>query len=287
MNNNFNTFASNVCCEISQRMPEAHVELKTVTKNNGVKLTGIAIRFKDEFVTPTIYLEQFFEKSDGDINENLIDTIIEVANKNRVKSVDFSFFKDYETVKHGLKVKLINTETNKELLTQVPHKSFLDLSIVTYYEMDETSQFGTATIRIRNGLLEQWDVSESQVISDAINNMFSNEKCVIRNMNEMIKEMTGMDAPEMPLFVAQSGMLFGAKAMLYSKDIMCFAKSIESDLYIIPSSIHEIILVPSSLGMKPDDITDMIQDINGTEVDTEDILSNHVYFFSMDTGYRF
>ena len=89
------------------------------------------------------------------------------------------------------------------------------------------------------------------------------------------------------MYVARTSGLFGANVMLYMNDLMYFAKSIESDLYVIPSSIHEVILVPVKKAPTEATLTQMVNEINGSEVSPEDVLSDHVYYFSMDSGYRF
>ena len=292
MNKNFNIFAENVVTEIAQRLPEAQVELRTVTKNNGIELTGLTIRLSDETVTPNVYLESFYKESEGVITDSLIDKIIAVSESHRVDNMSLDFLKDYDNIKSGLRVRLINTESNKSLLDNVPHKAFMDLSMIAYYQFDSNSQFGNASFIIRNQQIKLWDQVPSRVLSDALNNTYSSRKAIIRSMFEVLTET--FDFPEDfsdldndMMYVARTSDLFGANVMLYMSDLKCFARSIDSDLYVIPSSIHEVILVPVKKAPTESALTQMVNEVNGSEVSPEEVLSDHVYYFSMDSGYRF
>jgi hypothetical protein len=72
----------------------------------------------------------------------------------------------------------------------------------------------------------------------------------------------------------------GATCLLYENVLYEFAQLIQSDFYILPSSIHEIILVPYDKTISKETLADMVKDVNRTQVARDEVLSDRVYFFS-------
>lgn len=110
---------------------DASVHVQEVRKNNNVLLHGMTILRKGQNVSPTIYLDSFFEMlEDGMDLEYIVRRILEVYVKGLPKSkVDMEFFRDFEKVKDRIVYRLVNREKNKELLDNIPHVDFLDLAI--------------------------------------------------------------------------------------------------------------------------------------------------------------
>ena len=76
----------------------------------------------------------------------------------------------------------------------------------------------------------------------------------------------------------------GASVMLYKDPLRDFANYMGHDLYILPSSIHEVILIPAYDHDSYDELTSMVKEVNSTQLSKEEILSDHVYFYSRETG---
>jgi hypothetical protein len=87
--------------------------------------------------------------------------------------------------------------------------------------------------------------------------------------------------PKMYILTNQKG-INGASCLLYENVIRQFAQKINSDLYILPSSIHEIILIPNDISMNKETFTKMVEDVNRTQVAAEEVLSDHVYHYSRE-----
>lgn len=277
--------------ELENTYAKSSVQTMNVIKNNNIKLTGISVHESDTNVGPTIYLNKFYEsyKKDGNLN-SIVKEIKEIYESNRVKNYfDTSIFLDFQKAKTRIVCKLINYEKNQELLNDVPYIQILDLAIVFQY-LFENVKDGTSTILIRNEHLSYWKVFKGELYKIALENTSKLLKPCIETMHDIIKELIGSnsnfaDVPMIPLYVLTNKYrINGAICMICKNTLKNFADSLHSDIYILPSSIHEVILLPVDREASGEELSEMVRYVNENEVDAEEILSNHVYYFSRNTN---
>lgn len=148
---NYNVFGNEVKQEVEKLLgTEVRVELRQITKNNGIILDGICILEKGCNVSPTIYLEEFYQEyKNGMSLREIASRICEVYEK-RCRGIPFSleYFLDFEKMKERIFCKLINRELNKELLNEVPNILCLDLAVVFVCAV-ENEEFGNGSILVR------------------------------------------------------------------------------------------------------------------------------------------
>ena len=220
-----------------------------VLKNNAVCLHGLVIMEKEESISPTIYLEPFYERlKEGDDFEQILKEILLVYEESRLKEhVDISFFTDYEKIRERLFLKLINYEANKELLKLVPHRRFLDLAVVPYCLINNQA-VGSASILVHDIHLNMWGMDEGELMQEAERNTRETLGYEIVALRELLEEMMpgeeegdmSEETEEIKMYVLSNlTKLHGAVCMTYEDVLMKFAKQLECDLYILPSSIHE------------------------------------------------
>lgn len=317
-------FSEKITSALKQHFGEEyHVRTLEVKKNNGVRLHGVSIMKQDDpnRVAPTIYLEDFYERYMGGIP--LAESVREVIRTYEAhtvkKDISMEFFQDYEKVRDRIVYKLINYKMNEELLQEIPHIPYLDLAVVFYYYM-ENETFGSASILIYNTHLKNWAVSRDRFIADAKYNTprvlgyrltdmedlmrelirkdlwdrISQKKNVCRQEKEKdpLEELTdqmvecfldGRAETQMYVLTNRSSMN-GAACILYPNVLQEFAERIESDLYILPSSIHEVILIKDQGMEDANGLRNMVKDVNRTQLDPEEILSDQVYYYSRKNG---
>lgn len=273
---------------------EAEVTLQYVKKNNGVNLTGINIMEKDSHISPTIYLNDAYE-----IYENkqelgsIVKKIMEVYEENKIsKDFDISFFSDYEAVKRKLTFRLINKEMNRDFLKEVPYEEFYDLAIVCYCTVMR-EDIGSGSILIKNEHLKLWKIKKQELIKDAVTNMPRLFPMELKSMMEMVGELFENSNQEqefremahVPMYVlTNTNRAHGAASMVYENVLKEIAEMWDDDFYILPSSIHEVILLPAKEVTEKDTLSQMVADINSTQVEQEEILANHAYLYSKLTG---
>ena len=195
----FSYFTTLVREEVERRTGDCYkVRLNDVTKNNGVVLRGLTVTQDDSNISPTIYLNNYYEEymKGRATLLNVVNDVMDTYQRNKVnQSVDMRYFLDYERVKDSVVYKLINTEKNKELLEDIPHIEFLDLSIV-FQCMVAQEDIGTASILIHNVHLKLWDVSVEKLYQAAKENTQRIQKYEIKSMSEVLCEITRAENPE-------------------------------------------------------------------------------------------
>lgn len=290
------TIVDKVSANVSQ---DASVQIHSVTKNNNLHLDGLTVFYGDSAISPNIYLNSFYEEY---LKGCTLDEITERILK------EFEYFKErglpgenaYETIKtpnrDNFFYRLVNYGKNKELLKEVPHIPYLDLAI-TFHYLVNTVPDGIESFRISSRMLEMWQLSVEDLYSCAIRNTKRLFPGSIRPINDLLMEIMGnspesdfsdlslddMDSPktalDMMYVLSTKNGIHGATAVLYPDLLRTFAEKIQSDFYVIPSSIHEMLLVPSGYAPSLSELNEMIRTVNERQVPLEDILSDHSYYF--------
>ena len=289
----FNSFTTLVQREVEKRAGENYrVKLNDVMKNNGVVLRGITIRQDDSNISPTIYLNPYYDAyENGDTTlGTVIDEVIDTYERNKInRSIDMKFFLNYETVRSRIIFKLINTEKNRELLRDVPYIPFHDLSIVFQCLVSE-ERFGNASILIHNVHLQLWKVNARELYECALENTPLLQGYELADMNTVLEEMKALGGiddeeiedmqQEVPMYVlSNKSRINGASCILYKDILKDFAMVVDKDLYVLPSSIHEVILLPSDGTQESEQLKEMVREINQSQVEKEEVLSDSVYYY--------
>ena len=170
-------------------------------------------------------------------------------------------------MKERIVYKVIRRESNEELLMQVPHECYLDLAIV-YYALMENTEFGTATLLIRNEHLKEWGITKEEIAEAAKKNTPSLLRLEVRVLADYM------------YIVTNSITSFGAAVMLYDDFWKRMRTLIGENFYVLPSSVHELILIPECYVMDKRRLQEMVKEVNRTEVENEEILSDNVYYYS-------
>lgn len=257
---------------------EYRVELDEVRKNNGVVYHGITVIGKQENISPTIYVDELFrEYTEGMTLGQVMEKIIGIYEKHKIKQkIDVHFLTDYDWVKERVLYKLIGYEKNKELLKEIPHIRFLDMAIVFYCSILQDT-LGSATVLIKNGLCRMWSVDAKELFAFAERNTPRILPPRIVDMRELIGE-EGAGNLRMYVLTNQQKQ-FGAISILYPQVLERFVKEAGAELWILPSSIHEVILMPKGKGTYGEELREMVTEINRTQVACEEVLTDSVYYY--------
>lgn len=280
--------------------PECEVEVTKVTKNNGVVLTGIMVKEEGSNLAPTIYMDgAFADYMDGRPAREILRELYGAYESSRTGQM-FNTASFLEEGKDRVCFRLVNAARNRELLTSVPHIPYLDLAVVFFIPVS-AGGMGEATAMVSNGIMEAWgmaDVEELYAIAKE-NTQARYKGCVSGLMDVLAAALSqdctaddgasfGMDGvyeDAMPIYIATNAQrLHGAAAMLYDGLLSGFAKRVGGDFYILPSSIHEVILLPASGDTDADSLAAMVREINRTQVAPDEVLSDSVYRYLASEG---
>ena len=202
---------------------------------------------------------------------------------------------DFSTAKDNIVFELINTKKNEELLKGIPHREMEDLSVIYRWMIDvEEDAFSGAIVN--DSLANRLGLNEEELFALATQNTSQRLPVTCRSMREVLAGLMiddGMpmemldvmfeDHPVKEMYVISNEMgLHGAASILYDEPLQEVAQLLGEDLYILPSSIHEIIVVPCSMG-EPEHLSEMVKDINAGVVRAEEVLSDNVYVYDKNT----
>lgn len=286
---------------------EVVVKLHQVIKNNGITLDGLSIHRKDERMAPNIYLNSFFVEYEAGKN---IDSIMqEIASQYHSLAMELEVspddIYDFEKVKDHIILRLVGIKNNQKLLENCPYIVFEDLA-VTFRWLVCMEDAGIATILITNKELECWEQTKEELYETALENTKRIFPAVIRPLGNMLagylkdivnnvmftEEENNSIREDVAAYVAGEQLrptLFvltneqginGATCLLYEGVVEEFADSIQQDLYVLPSSIHELILIPDTEEVTKEEFQEMVAEANDTVVFDSDVLSDSVYYFS-------
>lgn len=313
----YNDFLSGLSAGLLRELGrEYEARAITNTKNNGVLRNGILIQKKEEAVAPAIYLDGFYEeycsgRGLSDIIRQVLYTYQESAKeglRHGFENIDLS----PEHMKENLVFRIVNYQKNAEMLRGMPHIRFLDLAvffqILVYRQKD-----GIGTIRFTEDYFREYAEKrqEEAVPKSPLHEMYQQAAAksplyelyqqaaanTVRlfparlNVLEELMEsfLNGKEAPFLPymtehaqprhrLYVlSNSAGINGASCLLYPGLLEQLRNFFQSEFYILPSSIHEVILLPVEGSAKQEELNDMVREINLTQVPAEEVLSDRSY----------
>lgn len=263
-----NLWEQEILDEMRKRFPNADVTIRTVQKIEG-DLRGITIREKNSNIAPT--LDNY--KYEGTIAE-ICDRLEKIYKNSRVAgNVDLDWFSNFDIAKTKLRIKLVNYEKNKEYLADKPFVKILDLAAMFYIEV-KNEQIENGSVTVLNNHMEYWKTSIDVIYANAC----MNEHAIIKD----IADVTGVKMPEAlrgsQLVVSNEERTFGAGTFIAELDRL---KRLYGKFYVLPSSIHEVIVVPESKNpFSKAQLDEQVREVNKTEVAKNEILSNHAYYFN-------
>lgn len=286
--------------EVEKRLGEGfRAECRSIRKNNGINRLGLLLRKDGEHVVPYLYLEEYMEElhTGRKTLSQIADELLRIWEAQRKERNGQEFIFEYEAVREHIVFRLVHGERNEDLLHEVPHFRFLDLAVtfhvVMLKEKEEVGMF-----LIRNGHLELWNVTAEEIRRRAYENTPKLFPAIVRSMEEILNAAEGIpapwntsdpqeepDIPALPMYVLtnETG-LNGASVIFYPSILMELAGRLDSDLYLLPSSIHEFIAVPSRDGFTPALLKEMVSEVNESQVPDEEFLSGEVYLYNRSRG---
>ena len=308
---NFEEFKTAVLEGIKEFLPERFVEaeinLQNVMKNNGVELTGIVIKLPTCNTAPTIYLEQFFSlyESGKELNDVLRELAELRIQKDTLTNIDTELLTNFEKCKGRIKPRLIGTEMNQRILQERPHVLIEDLAVLFHIDFGRNEE-GFMTVPVSNSLMNNWNISIDELYKLAVENMINENAVIFGSMGKIIMEMMlpdmmkkmdcdrdtaemifeALDSSDVKMYiVTNKNKYFGASVILDTQFMNRVVDSIGDNFFVIPSSIHELILIPDDENISVSELENMIAEVNATQLEAEDILSNHPYRYSLETGF--
>lgn len=295
-------FADEVVSGITKYFPEnRQIQCRVVEtmKNNNVAHVGITFHEQGDKVGPVIYMEPYREAAiDGRPMSEIMREIAGIASRSmdkteRIGSLDYG---DYESVKEYLSVTLINGRDNRQMLSRMPHRQMGDLALIL--ELKFPMEEGIGSIKVSRELAELWAVDKDTLFAQAQENSLKAEPPSLHRMEDtMLSLAFGSDAAENLLenpapeeapsqlyVLSNMSKNKGAAVLSYPGVLEKADQLFPQGFYILPSSIHELLIVPKSPEIDPRELGEMVRAVNRAEVAKEEQLSDRVYEHDREAG---
>ncbi|MGC4019889.1 MAG: DUF5688 family protein [Muricomes sp.] len=286
--------------ELNKKLKEGvRATIYVSQKNNGKEKKGILFQSKELRASPAIYLEGLYGRfRQGEAMDCLIREIQEFYEAIEGREIyDYRLLQEFDRVKDKIVLKVIHTKKNEKLLESIPFIEVLDLAIV-FYVLLEVDKAGSATVQISREYLEMWGITKEELHQLAIKNSAILLPAEFFTMEQAIEKMLDADSGEEEnllkradrseddvMYVLTNSLRnYGAACLCYPHVLYMIGEMLEEDFFILPSSVHEVIIVPESKGLDTEEMNEMIVEINETQVAPEEVLSNHVYFYERNEG---
>lgn len=302
----------------SQMEENVEVGLHHVVKNNGISLDAIVMLHEKRNTAPNIYLNTYYEQyQEGRAIDCILSEILMVYHNSQMQpEIDLKQLEQFENIQSNIIYRLVNYKKNENLLKDTPYIRFVDFAVIFYCLVNKDEE-GIGSIRITGEMAKKWNVSSKQLMKCAQRNtpklfpvrlttmeellsglfqadmkhVLENYEDVLEvedikeNADHMVKQMVESmrEGRTVEMFVLTNQMgVNGASVILYPNILKEFSELCGSNLYLLPSSIHEFIIVPKYEFIHKEELTRMVQEVNEAQVAEEEILSDHVYEYCME-----
>lgn len=197
--------------------------------------------------------------------------------------------KDFEKIKDNVCFRLVNREANKEMLKEHPYIEVMDLAMLFYYKRSEGfKENGTTIITERDR--KRWGITKAKLYKVARQNTAKLLPIVFQTIEQVINDIAesgGMlgesekDPKERMYVLTNEEKYFGAGCFLYPKALAHIYEKLKVDFFVLPSSVHEVIIMPNVGSVNAPDLQSLVMEMNEQFLEVEEVLSDHVYHYDV------
>jgi len=290
----FEKFIEQVKEQILSYLPKeyagADITVQEVTKNNDQKMSALHIKRQEDRVVPNIYLDGFYQMyQDGWKMGKILSAVSQTYQESMAESVQWQGLHvgDYDSVKDSMYVTVLNRDNNREYLRDVVHKDIpgTDITAVLRVMCGKDQEKGNASFMVKESMLEMWGVEGEDLYEQAVKNterllpprILNLENILFLDEEESIKSKKL--EPYAQYVLTNDVKVHGATAMLYPGLLQEIGEATQSSFFILPSSIHETILIKDNGEMSAEELQRMVIEVNRTQVRPDEVLSDEVYSY--------
>lgn len=265
---------------------EHSVLLRKIPQNNMGLKDAICIMDENDPTIQVIYLDQLYNQYKNGCNiGEIVNLIVQTYHMHHLSiSIDFDDLKNYNSIRTKIAYKLINAESNKELLTAIPHMMVMDLAMVFYIHLEANEKILTSAM-ITNQHMHFWEVSFNQLREDALRNTPKLYPPVMKHINKILSEdpafKTMLDSNDslLPVFSLSNDLgINGASCMLYPDIMKRYADMMETDIIIVPLSLNWVFFLPAD-AISYDEVRSIM---TKSYIPKEMRLSDKIYLYSRE-----
>lgn len=249
-----------------------------------------------------VHVKELFEElSKGTSFNSIVNSSVEDIKQIQEQSLYKETKKiwDYETAKDSLFIRLLNYDDNSKELSNAVYKRIGDIAQVLYMKVSECDGNIMST-KIFKSVVEKWKedgltLSEDNILEEALRNtermyppriyrwdqmLFNPEYEGEEFMSPGTEEVISQDLIGNCLTTAKK--TNGAVAIFYPGVAERFAGVLDSDLYLVFTSVHEV-MVHKADAVDAVDLSIILQDTLEEATPKEDFLTRKIYKYEKDT----
>ncbi|MGN0395437.1 MAG: DUF5688 family protein, partial [Coprococcus sp.] len=259
----------------------------SITKNNGLELTAVTVCRKNYSVSPTIYVEAYYEqyKDTGNL-EMVMQSIYKSFEDNMYeRKINLDNYFDFESAKDNIVFRLVNRNMNEKNLANIPSVIFEDLAVTFRWVVDIGDE-SMSSVLISNNDMVRWNTNVQTLYDLAMNNTMRMFPLHIENLFEMLSrrfdltEYSDIENEKAQLFIITNNVgINGAAAILYSGALERCSEETGGSIYIMPSSIHEMLFVSAEYVENVNELKELVREANANVVCRTEVLSDNVYYY--------
>ena len=269
-----NNLADDLQDALAEKGREIEVSVIKVNKSWGNEL---GLSFSDGgAVCPVIYPKEQYENHECGKDYFKMLNALAVEVEEIFDNLPGKFELDLEEAKDTIIIQLVNTEHSKEYLQDKVHREVEDLSIVYRLCSDFEGQ-GPASLAINYEMLNEMGLNESELYELAMEKAPLNRACIIKNLVDISLMLETVESPL--VVVTNEDRVLGASAMMYPGTLERCAAVMNGDFFVLPSSVHEMLILPDNDKISLDGLKSMVYEVNNTVLDQTEFLSNNVYHY--------
>lgn len=294
----FDKFVQQAREALQSQFPDMQFDIRSVEKLQGESYTGITMTPAGSNIGATLNMNRSFEAMENGSPFAAVMNNIFIAAEQAIQqmpSYDPHTLADYDQMRGKLVMQVIPTAENQEMLVGIPHRDIEDMSVVYRFQLESTEQ-GSASILVTNQMLNIFGITTEQLMQDAAEVAPEQHPATIRTMAEVLNEMMGMEIvppDEAGMWVASiADGVNGAGVIAYPDFMDQAAEKLGGDFFLLPSSVHEVLLIPDHGQMTAQELSEMVASVNASDVQPSDRLSDVAYHYDADarifeTAYSF
>ncbi len=284
---------------LAQEEQGYQVGVRQVTKNNGRQFWGLFVQKEETGCSPCLYLERFYALyQEGFPLEDLMDVIRDVYRQTKEYMDSQRMLPDFKDPDlDNLFFTLVNYELNKERLREIFHIRIMDLAMTFRLAVDgKEGEFGS--MLLPTVWVKEWGIEAEKLVEIAMDNTMEKYPVMIRSLESMVPGIRKVkqiqessDDAEIPevepgMYVLSNNELsYGASTIIYDGVLEQIAEQTGSDLVILPSSVHEVIVLAEEANEEEiESYRRMVSDINHSIVEPGEILSFSIYYYDHNDG---
>lgn len=300
----YETFIRDLSAMIQEMMgKEYSAKIYKVINNNSQENDSMVLLKSGSSFAHSMQLLQYYEEyTKGADMLELAGRLCAIYHNYEKEQTADSFTYTFENIKNRIIYRLVSYEKNRKMLEKVPYIKYLDLAI-TYQCLIHNDESKFAAIRITNEHLKSWKISVNELhklaadntkrefppvffcMDEIIHSTYAQGKHNIfykeKEISQDIRHSCNDDKKKMYVLSNSIG-INGASCLLYNNVLKNFSAKVQADVYILPSSIHEVILMPCNSSIDIEELNRVVRNINRTQLDYDEVLSDRVYYYSRE-----